>query len=160
MSRQALSRRALLASSLALVACDQAGGATAQARPGGPLPRLRDLAPFPIGTQIVTDQFAVPVITELASTQFDQITTGYELKMEYLVQPDGRLRFDGPDRIADFCRRNGQTMQGHTLIWYADTPDWCVPPELRGAYIPRERALTHEEYGKLLAKLEPKPLTP
>ena len=124
MSRQALSRRALLASSLALVACDQAGGATAQARPGGPLPRLRDLAPFPIGTQIVTDQFAVPVITELASTQFDQITTGYELKMEYLVQPDGRLRFDGPDRIADFCRRNNQTMQGHTLIWYADTPQW------------------------------------
>lgn len=48
------------------------------------------------------------------------------------------------------------------LVWakhrqlYTGTPDWCVPPELRGAYTPRERALTHEEYGKLLAELKPR----
>lgn len=120
------SRRAFVGSALALAACEGQGPATAAAQPArsGPLPRLRDLVPFPVGTQLVSDHLAIPSVVDLASTQFDQITTGYDLKMEYLVQPDGRLRFDGPDALAAFADANGQSLHGHTLVWYADEPEF------------------------------------
>lgn len=118
-----LSRRSLLASTLALAACGQ--GASADiARParGGPIPRLRDLAPFRIGTEIVSDEFGRPGFDAAASTQFSQITAGFEMKMEYILQQDGSLRFDGGDRIAEFCKAHNQALHGHTLIWYIDRP--------------------------------------
>ena len=39
--------------------------------------------------------------------------------MEYILQPDGALRFDAPDRIAAFARDRGLRLFGHTLVWYA-----------------------------------------
>ncbi|WP_029087039.1 endo-1,4-beta-xylanase [Brevundimonas aveniformis] len=121
-----LSRRALLASTLALAACDRPIGATAAAQtpPKGSAPALRDLAPYPFGTQLISTELDTPIIAELAARHFDQVNTGFELKMEYIVQPDGRLRFEGGDRLAAFCRANGQAIHAHTLVWYADTPDW------------------------------------
>src|SRR5271169_6100571 len=122
-----LARRAVLASVLALGACGRGIGRASAAPasdqdPPGPAPRLRDLASFPIGTEIITDQLADPGFAALASTQFSQISTGYELKMEYLLGPGGALRFDGGDRIAAFCRDNRQGLHCHTLIWYAEDP--------------------------------------
>jgi endo-1,4-beta-xylanase len=32
------------------------------------------------------------------------------------------MRFEGGDRVADFCRANNQALHGHTLIWYIDSP--------------------------------------
>lgn len=120
-----LSRRGLLASSLALAACDRRlDTSTAQAAPTRPVRPLRDLAPFPFGTQLISTELATPVIAQLAGRHFDQVNTGFELKMEYIVQPDGRLRFEGGDRLATFCRDHDQALHAHTLIWYADTPAW------------------------------------
>jgi endo-1,4-beta-xylanase len=118
-----LTRRGLLASTLALSACGQgtAGPATPPKRTG-PAPLLRDLAPFRIGTEIVTDEFGRPGFDQAASTQFSQITAGFEMKMEYILQKDGSMRFEGGDRVADFCRANNQALHGHTLIWYIDSP--------------------------------------
>ena len=126
-SRRGLARRAFLASSLALGACSRSFGETTTDTatapvPSGPVPLLRDLAPFPIGTEIVTDQLPEPVFDQLARTQFSQITTGYELKMEYVLQADGSMRFDGGDRIAAFCRENSQLLHCHTLVWYHEDP--------------------------------------
>lgn len=121
-----LSRRSVLTSALALTACGR-GATRASADPAqaaarqGPVPLLRDLAPFQIGTEIVSDDFG-PGFDAVASTQFSQITSGYELKMEYILQPDGRLRFEGGDRIAAFCAANHQALHAHTLIWYIDNP--------------------------------------
>ena len=118
-----LSRRSLLASSLALAACGKGASAdpASPARPG-PVPLLRDLAPFRIGTEIVTDEFGRPGFDAAASSQFSQITAGFEMKMEYILQQDGSLRFEGGDRVAAFCRANNQALHGHTLIWYIDRP--------------------------------------
>jgi endo-1,4-beta-xylanase len=41
------------------------------------------------------------------------------MKMEYILQDDGRFRFDRPDAIAAFARRNGIRLYGTTLVWYA-----------------------------------------
>ena len=121
-----MARRSVLASALALAACGRgAGKASADPGPGatrtGPVPLLKDLAPFQIGTEIVSDQFGTE-FDAVAGSQFSQITSGYELKMEYILQPDGALRFDGGDRIADFCTAHRQALHAHTLIWYIDNP--------------------------------------
>jgi endo-1,4-beta-xylanase len=126
-----IGRRALLAGGLALSACGR-GGQTASAEPvyphdAGPPPLLRDLAPFPIGNEVVTDQFGDPQFMALASRQFSQITAGYELKMEYILQSDGSFRFEGGDRVAGFCRDNGQQLHGHCLVWYIDNPKAFAP---------------------------------
>jgi endo-1,4-beta-xylanase len=78
-----LSRRSLLASTLALTACGK-GASADPASPvrNGPVPLLRDLAPFRIGTEIVSDEFGRPGFDAAASSQFSQITAGFEMKME------------------------------------------------------------------------------
>jgi len=117
-------RRTLIGSALALAACDGRIDAAAQPTSRGPAPALRDLAPFPFGTQLISDELSIPGVADLARRHFDQVNTGFELKMEYIVQADGRLRFDGGDRLAAFCRANNQVLHGHTLVWYADQPAW------------------------------------
>jgi endo-1,4-beta-xylanase len=122
-----LARRTVLASALALAACGRGTGKAsadtgAKARPKGPPPLLRDLAPFRIGTEIVSDEFGRPGFDAAASSQFSQITPGFEMKMEYILQQDGSMRFEGGDRIAEFCKANNQALHGHTLIWYIDKP--------------------------------------
>jgi endo-1,4-beta-xylanase len=41
------------------------------------------------------------------------------MKMEYIVQPDGSLRFDAPDAIAAYGAATGKRLWGHALIWYS-----------------------------------------
>ncbi|MHB8284585.1 MAG: endo-1,4-beta-xylanase [Caulobacteraceae bacterium] len=125
-----IDRRTLLASTLALGACGRGAQAADPTYPhdSGPPPLLRDLAPFPIGTEIITDQLGDPVFAALASRQFSQVTAGYELKMEYILRPDGAMRFEGGDRVAGFCRDNGQGLHAHCLIWYIDNPKAFQPP--------------------------------
>lgn len=112
----AMNRRAVLASTLALAACGQRE-ATAQAtiadRP------LKSLVPFPIGTAAMSGQFDDPDWVALATRHVSQLTPEWEMKMEYILQTPGRMTFDAPDRIADFCAANGMRLHGHALIWYS-----------------------------------------
>ncbi len=113
------SRRLILATGLALAAC---GREPAQGQPI-PEPPLRSLAPFPIGTCVRAPDLEDPAYAGLAARHFSQLTAEWEMKMEYVVQPDGSFRFDRADAIAEFARRNGQRLFGHTLLWYANEPE-------------------------------------
>ena len=44
-----------------------------------------------------------PAFADLLAAQVSQLTPEWELKMEYVLQPDGAYRFDAPDRIAAFA---------------------------------------------------------
>ncbi len=111
-----MSKRAFLASTLALAACGQRE-ATAQAtiadRP------LNSLVPFPIGTAAMSGQFDDAAWVALATRHVSQLTPEWEMKMEYILQTPGRMTFDAPDRIAAFCAANGMRLHGHALIWYS-----------------------------------------
>jgi endo-1,4-beta-xylanase len=114
-----LHRRAILASALALSAC----GPKAQSQPApANLPPLKSVAPFRVGTCVQAAHLADPAFTALLTRQVNQLTPEWEMKMEYIVQPDGSFRFDAPDRIAAFARANGMALLGHTLVWYAQAP--------------------------------------
>ncbi len=113
-----MSRRSLLLSSLALAAC---GRAPIPAQPPVSIPPLKSVAPFPIGVCARSDQFDDPDGIALARQQVSQLTPEWEMKMEYILADEPRLRFEGPDRIADFATANGMRLFGHTLIWYSQT---------------------------------------
>ena len=116
-----LSRRAVLASTLALSACG-AKDAQSQSVPAD-LPPLKTIAPFRIGTCVQALHLDDPALAALIARQANQLTAEWQMKMEYIVQPDGSFRFDAPDRIAAFARAHGMGLLGHTLIWYAQAPE-------------------------------------
>lgn len=115
-----VSRRAVLGSSLALAACGQ----KAQGQPVPPdLPPLKAAAPFPVGAAVQALHLDDPALAALLRRQVNQLTPEWQMKMEYIVQPDGSFRFDAPDRIVAFAQANGMAVLGHTLVWYAQAPE-------------------------------------
>jgi endo-1,4-beta-xylanase len=112
------SRRSVIASTFAVAACSRA---VSQTPPD--LPPLKSVAPFAVGTCVQSAQLADPAFADLVADQVSQVTAEWEMKMEYILRPDGSLRFDGPDAIAAFARGRGLRLLGHTIVWYAQTPD-------------------------------------
>lgn len=115
----ALSRRAAIASGLALAACSRE---PAVAQPID-APPLKSIAPFPVGVAVQAAQLQDPAWASLAATHFSRLTAEWEMKMEYVVQADGSFRFDRADAIAAFARARGMRLFGHTLVWYANEPE-------------------------------------
>ncbi|WP_312135761.1 endo-1,4-beta-xylanase [Brevundimonas sp.] len=116
-----ISRRQWMQGSAALTTAPLLGGCFPFDEGPDPLrgiPALKDIAPFPMGTCAMTGQLDDPAWSRLALTHFNQITPEWEMKMEYILTPDG-YRFDASDRIADFCRAHGMHMHGTTLVWYS-----------------------------------------
>jgi endo-1,4-beta-xylanase len=110
-----IDRRALLASALALAACEK----TASAAPAADAVPLKSIAPFPVGTAAMAGQFDDPAWVDLALTHASQLTPEWEMKMEYILTGPGEYRWDAPDRIADFCTTHALRLHGHALIWYS-----------------------------------------
>lgn len=114
-----LHRRAFVGSALALGACNPR--ADAQPAPLN-LPPLKAAARFPVGACIQAVHLQDPELARLVVEQVSQLTPEWEMKMEYICQPDGSFRFDGPDQIAAFARTHGLRLFGHTLVWYDQPP--------------------------------------
>jgi endo-1,4-beta-xylanase len=112
-------RRSVLASTLALAAC----GREAKSEPQASTRPLKMLAPFPIGCSVMTGQLDDPAYAALLSAQISQLTPEWEMKMEYILQPDGSFKFDAPDVLVAFAKGHGMRLHGHNLIWYAQEPD-------------------------------------
>ena len=109
-----MNRRAWLAGAAGFVA---APAAIAQ-QPA--LPALKSVAPWPLGTCAQVHQFDDPQWVALATTNFNRLTPEWEMKMEYVLQADGSLRFDRPDAIVAFAKAHDMAVHGHCLIWYAE----------------------------------------
>lgn len=110
----------MLVSGLALAAC----GRDAQGEPKqGPLSPLKSRASFPIGCAVKSELLDEAGYAALLTRQFSQLTAEWEMKMEYILQPDGGFRFDAPDRLAAFARANAMRLFGHTLVWYEQKPE-------------------------------------
>lgn len=115
------SRRALLCALPAALAsaCDRG---RVDAAPVSDVPTLRQAAPFPVGTCVMTPELADPAFVALAARQFSQVTPEWELKMERVLAEDGTFRFEAADAIAGFCRTYSLALHATTLVWYAQDP--------------------------------------
>ena len=107
----------MLGSALALAACDR----SANSQPAVIAP-LKSIAPCAVGVAVQSQQLRDPLLAALVTEHCSQLTAEWEMKMEYIVQPDGSFRFDGPDAIAAFAQRAGMRLFGHTLVWYSQAP--------------------------------------
>jgi endo-1,4-beta-xylanase len=145
-----LHRRAFVASGLALAAC----APKARSQPPLSLPPLKSAAPFPVGSCVQAAQLDDPNFAALIAAQVNQLTPEWELKMEYVVQPDGGYRFDAPDRIAAFAADHGIRFFGHTLVWYEEKPDLFARLDgaaFRDAYAAYIQAVVGRYRGKAVA---------
>jgi len=117
-----LTRRSAIASALALSACGrEASSQTVTDTP------LKSIATTPVGACVQHAFLQDPAYAELFARHYSQLTPEWEMKMEYILQDDGRFRFDRPDAIADFARRNGIRLYCTTMIWY----DQAMPAFLK-----------------------------
>ncbi len=107
---------------VALAGCDRRLGQGAQAAPRLFTGALKDVAPAPVGCAVTRQHLADPTYAALLTRHFSQVTPEWEMKMEYILRPDGGFRFEAPDAIAAFARDHGLRLFGHTLIWYAEPP--------------------------------------
>ena len=112
-----INRRQLIAGSLATAASAAVKG-----------------APLTAGVHTRRDGYGVAVT--LADLQSDvrlqnaitryctQVVPVYELKWPTLRPDPHTFAFEKADALLDFAQKNGMTMRGHNLVWYADLPDW------------------------------------
>jgi endo-1,4-beta-xylanase len=112
-----LARRTFIGSALALGACGKPAKSASVAPP--PALTLKEAAPFPVGCAVTAAYLADPAYAALLTRQVSQLTPEWEMKMEYILQDDGAMRFDAPDAIAAFARGHGMRLFGHNLVWYA-----------------------------------------
>jgi endo-1,4-beta-xylanase len=119
MNRTLPSRRAVVASTLALAACR---GQAQTPPPSRTLPQLKVVAPFPVGAAISVGGLEDSDYRALLLANFSQVTADWEMKMEQILQADGTFSFAKADFIAAFAQQNGLRLHGHNLIWYIYSP--------------------------------------
>lgn len=110
-------RRDVLALGMAAGAYAATGGGIASAQvPAGQVP---------FGAAVyLPDLDADPRLGEAIFAHCQRVTPVNELKWIYSRPAPDVFDFAASDRIADFARANDLAMHGHTLVWYAELPDW------------------------------------
>ncbi len=125
-----------------------------KAQSAAPLPPLKSLVPYRLGTCAMAAQCDDPAWAALATRHFSRLTPEWEMKMEYTLADDGSLRFDRPDAIVDFATRNGMTVHGHNLIWYSQKSPYLEklagdPTAFLNAYVAYIQGVVGHYKGRL-----------
>ena len=117
-----MDRRAWLAGAAGLIGSAGAAAWLKSTAADAPqtLPPLKSLAPWTLGTCVQTPHLDDPQWVQLATSHFNRLTPEFEMKMETVLQADGSLRFERPDRIVAFAKAHGLAVHGHCLVWYAE----------------------------------------
>ncbi|HWJ87737.1 MAG TPA: endo-1,4-beta-xylanase [Pelagibacterium sp.] len=125
-------RRDVLAMGLATCGWAAAGGTAASAQPAH--------RPVPFGGAVyLPDLEADPRLGDAIVAHCQAVTPVNELKWISTRPAPDLFDFAASDKIADFARTNALAMHGHTLVWYAELPEWVT--RLTSA-ADAERALT------------------
>ncbi|MGL1888141.1 MAG: endo-1,4-beta-xylanase [Reichenbachiella sp.] len=101
--------------------------ATTESEPGPEPPEpttpLKEAAGFNVGNIVQASRLSGQYQTILSS-EFDQITAEYEMKMNIMYPSEGNYDYSKGDAIVDFAVDNGLEVHGHALVWHNATPSW------------------------------------
>ena len=79
---------------------------------------------FMIGVAVNQRNISDSVQSALVTREFNSITAENDMKPASVHPREGVWTWERADRIADFCRRNGIKLRGHTLMWHNQMCDW------------------------------------
>ncbi len=75
---------------------------------------------FKLGTGIsATDYNAKGLVYRLATSNYQELTAGNEMKYSSVVGNDGSMNFDNVTAFVETAQSAGQTIYGHTLAWHS-----------------------------------------
>jgi endo-1,4-beta-xylanase len=60
----------------------------------------------------------------VASSQFDAITPGNEMKWGTVEPNQGQFNWTGADQLVAFAQANNQGVRGHNLVWHSQLPNF------------------------------------
>src|SRR5579871_1501651 len=70
------------------------------------------------GTAVQQNQIAGdPAFAEAIRREAAIVTSEFELKWATVRPSPSDERFEAPDALADWCRKSGVALRGHTLVW-------------------------------------------
>jgi endo-1,4-beta-xylanase len=118
------------------------GGTTPTPTPTGPVftPTAPDLKTnfrnnFLVGAAVRPQtQVDNPAAVDLLLKHYNSITPENDLKMGAIAPTEGVFNFDTMDALVDFAEENGMEIEGHTLLWHVETPDYFLqgtPAQIR-----------------------------
>lgn len=99
---------------------------------------------FKIGTIAKTIPLESGNVLELTKKHFNFITPENAMKPDELHPKEDQFIFDKADNLVTFAQSNGMEIDGHTLIWHNQTPDWFFKDE-NGNQVSREVLLKRME---------------
>ncbi len=79
---------------------------------------------FDIGVAVNMRNVSNPEQIELIKKNFNSVTAENAMKPQSTQPEKGRFNWGNADKIADFCRKNGLKMRGHTLMWHNQIGEW------------------------------------
>lgn len=116
-------------------------------------PALKELfaADFKIGAAV--NPLTIGTQELLLARHFNSITAENEMKFASLHPEEGTYTFEEADRLAEFARKHGMAMRGHTLVWHNQTGDWLFQdsgggPVSKAVLLERMREHIHTVVGR------------
>ncbi|KAK6950579.1 Endo-1,4-beta-xylanase 2 [Daldinia eschscholtzii] len=76
------------------------------------------------GTAADSGTFSKPQNAAIIKKDFGQVTPENSMKWDAIEPTRGGFSFGGADALVNFAVQNGQSIRGHTLIWYQQLPDY------------------------------------
>ncbi len=77
---------------------------------------------FKVGAAV--NPYLVSRYGDLIAKHFSSLTCENEMKPSELHPARGVYAFERADAVADFARKAGIPMRGHTFVWHGQTPAW------------------------------------
>jgi endo-1,4-beta-xylanase len=117
------------------------------ARPAAAATALRSLAEAKgiyFGTAVQQSNLSNSTLTGVATTQFDMVTPGNEMKWDTTEPSNGTYNFGPGDAIVSWAKANNMRVRGHNLVWHSQLPSWVSSLPLNQVQAAMEAHITTE----------------
>ena len=91
---------------------------------GTSLKSLAEAKGIYFGTALTQSNLSNSTLTAVASSQFDMVTPGNEMKWDTTEPSNGTYNFAPGDAIVSYAQANGMRVRGHNLVWHSQLPSW------------------------------------
>ena len=93
---------------------------------GTSLKTLAEAKGIYFGTALTQSNLSNSTLTAVASSQFDMVTPGNEMKWDTTEPSNGTYNFAPGDAIVSYAQANGMRVRGHNLVWHSQLPSWVT----------------------------------